>query len=126
MDLQDFKDDLAIEAHGMTVAEAHAKGVCINCEQPPTFYSEDGKGEYQISGLCEPCFDSITAEPETLSPEDFYELWVKCGGHETPFLHDDAMEFASAYGCIALGTRCPESVLEVKIAEMMQTNGTDA
>ena len=45
------------------IAEAQAQGVCIICEQPPTFYSEAGKREYRISGTCEPCFDRMFAEP---------------------------------------------------------------
>jgi len=44
--------------------KATAKGICIKCQKPPTFYSEAGKREYHISGLCEPCFDNITKEEE--------------------------------------------------------------
>lgn len=120
MDLQDFKDDLAREAHGMTVADAHAKGVCINCGKPPTFYSEDGRGEYRISGLCEPCFDEITAVPEIPTPEEFYGLWEKAGGNTAPFLLDDVMEFTNAYCCVVLGTKAPESAMEIKLAEALQ------
>lgn len=66
VDLKTFQDDLAREAHGMTKAEAHAAGVCINCRKPPTYTTPDGPGEYRISGLCEPCFDGICAEPDEL------------------------------------------------------------
>lgn len=62
--LQDFKDDLAREAHGMTTAEAHAKGICIECKQPPRFKTADGAGEYRISGMCEYCFDELFADSE--------------------------------------------------------------
>jgi hypothetical protein len=63
-DLQDFKDDLAREAHGMTTAEAHAKGICINCQKPPRFKTEMGRREYRISGMCEYCFDDLFEETE--------------------------------------------------------------
>lgn len=35
-------------------------GLCIECHQPalPRCYSEAGRREYSISGLCERCFDS--------------------------------------------------------------------
>ena len=62
--LQKFKDNLAFSCYGMTVAEAHEQGVCISCGKPPTFYSDAGRKEYQISALGEPCFDRITKEPE--------------------------------------------------------------
>lgn len=64
MDLQELKDDLAMSLYGMTAAEAITKNICINCKKPPTFYSDAGKREYQITGLCEPCFDEITKEPD--------------------------------------------------------------
>lgn len=59
MNLQQFKDDLAISAFGMTKSEAHTKGVCIKCKRPPVFTSTLGPQEYQISGLCDLCFDSM-------------------------------------------------------------------
>ncbi len=40
---------------------------CMNCEQPfskANTHSVDGWRETQISGLCENCFDEITAEAE--------------------------------------------------------------
>lgn len=62
MDLQSFKDAFASGIYGMTASEARNKGICIHCKQPPKLYSEAGRREYQISGLCELCFDEITAE----------------------------------------------------------------
>jgi len=62
--LQDFKDDLAREAHGMTTAEAHANGVCIECKKPPRFKTAEGRAEYRISGMCEYCWDDLFAETE--------------------------------------------------------------
>jgi len=60
--LQQFKDQLAKDAFGTTAKEARAKGLCINCKEPalPKCYSEAGRREYKISGLCEKCFDEIT------------------------------------------------------------------
>jgi hypothetical protein len=45
-------------------AEALKNSVCICCGEPanPRIYSAAGLREYQISGLCEECFDEITAE----------------------------------------------------------------
>jgi hypothetical protein len=59
MSLQQFKDDLAFSIYGMTEAEAHAKGVCIECKKPPVFTSELGPKEYEISGLCDACWDAM-------------------------------------------------------------------
>ena len=64
VNLRAFKDAAARAAHGMTVAEAHAAGVCLRCRKPPTFYSEAGRREYRISGLCEPCFDALVLPPD--------------------------------------------------------------
>lgn len=62
MSLQDFKDNLAKSIYGMTKEEAHAKGVCISCGKTSVFTSQLGPKEYQISGLCEPCWDAIFDE----------------------------------------------------------------
>lgn len=64
VNLNQLKEDLAKDAYSMTVAEAKAKGICICCKKPPTFYSEPGRREYQITGLCEPCFDKLADEGE--------------------------------------------------------------
>ncbi len=57
--LDKFKDETARAAFGITKAEAINRNVCINCKQPPKFYTEMGRKEYDISGLCEFCFDLI-------------------------------------------------------------------
>ena len=57
MTLQEFKDNLSKLTTGMTTRDGHTKGVCIQCRNPPEFYSEMGRKEYGISGLCEFCFD---------------------------------------------------------------------
>ena len=58
--LQGLRDRLAIEAGMLTRDEAHARGLCARCLQVPTYYSEAGKREFRISGLCESCYDIIT------------------------------------------------------------------
>lgn len=64
LSLQELKDRLAREAHGMTKAEAHTTGVCIKCKQPPILRSPIEVAEYRISGVCGPCFDVITADED--------------------------------------------------------------
>jgi len=64
MTLQKFKDKLSTDLYGMTVEEANKKGICLQCKEEaiPKCYSEAGKREFYISGLCELCFDNITKE----------------------------------------------------------------
>ncbi len=59
-------EDIAKEEYGMTNAEAFAKGICISCKEPaiPKCYSDAGRGEYRISGMCEQCFDALFADDE--------------------------------------------------------------
>ena len=60
-DLQDFKDNLAKELYSITAKEARSRGICVQCKEPalPKCYSDAGIREYQLSGLCEKCFDEI-------------------------------------------------------------------
>jgi len=62
--LEQFKDNLARSIYGQTVGEAASAGNCIQCGKPalPKCYSNAGRNEYYISGLCEECFDDITKE----------------------------------------------------------------
>lgn len=64
MNLENLKNELAKESMGLTKNEAHAKGICINCKEPalPKCYSEAGRREYGISGMCEKCFDTLFQE----------------------------------------------------------------
>ena len=59
--LQDFKDGIAKSIFGTTVKETTEKGICINCNEWALnkCYSEAGKREFFISGMCEECFDKI-------------------------------------------------------------------
>jgi len=66
MDLQKFKDDLSRQLYGKTAKEAIATGRCIDCGQIAAYrcYSDAGRREYLISGLCEACFDATTLDKE--------------------------------------------------------------
>ena len=64
-DLDKLKDALAVEAFGLSKSDALDQGICVNCLEfaLAKCYSDAGRREYGISGLCEPCFDAITMEP---------------------------------------------------------------
>ena len=71
-------DEFAKGVYGMTAAEAQEKALCICCKQPvfvlaadgtskynpELFYSPAGKKEWQISAVCEKCFDNMFDEEE--------------------------------------------------------------
>jgi hypothetical protein len=59
-----LKDRLVVNAFQMTKTDALNKGVCIKCKKPPEFYSDAGRREYSITGLCEYCWDDIFKEGE--------------------------------------------------------------
>jgi len=44
--------------------QALLQQLCIQCKEPalPKCYSDAGRKEYRISGLCELCFDKIMGE----------------------------------------------------------------
>ena len=71
MNLNDLKKSL-VEETGLLPREieklirekeAWKTGVCVQCRQPalPKCYSEAGRREYRISGMCEECFDALFA-----------------------------------------------------------------
>lgn len=75
--IEELKKNLAINAFGQSKEEAQQSRVCINCGQPifwgpkePShpglIYSKAGLKEYQISGVCEHCFDNLTLGPITM------------------------------------------------------------
>lgn len=57
-------DHLARLAFGRTKSEAHEQGICIRCTLPTVAVvrTEAGRAEYQLSGLCDDCFDLLTEE----------------------------------------------------------------
>jgi hypothetical protein len=61
MNLEIFKNNLTKSIFNQTTNEAQSTELCIQCKEPalPKCYSEMGKREYYISGLCEECFDGI-------------------------------------------------------------------
>lgn len=62
--LEKASDDLSQELYGMRRHEAFEQRMCVRCKKAPVFTTDLGYSEYLISGLCEPCFDEITKEPE--------------------------------------------------------------
>ena len=64
MKMEEFADEIAKSLYGKTRKEAVESGNCIQCNQPAlqNCYSEAGRREFAISGLCEKCFDQITEE----------------------------------------------------------------
>lgn len=63
-ELARIAEQLTQENFGIGLAEAQAKGICIACKEPalPKCYSEAGRKEYNISGMCERCFDEAFEE----------------------------------------------------------------
>ena len=59
MNHDDFVDLMAEQEFGMTRTDAHAKGICISCKQPPKHVSPDDEAEYRLSALCRECFGKI-------------------------------------------------------------------
>lgn len=57
MQVNDLKNRLAVELFGMKTEEAIEQNICISCKKPPKFNTKDGEAEYQLSALCEECFD---------------------------------------------------------------------
>ena len=72
--IEEIKKDLAIHLYGQTKEEAQQAHVCINCgheifrassleeRKPGCICSDAGMREYQISGMCEYCFDKLMGE----------------------------------------------------------------
>lgn len=71
----EITDKITKMLYGETIGESQKQLICINCKKPicitekPTnmegnIYSRNGLKEYQISGLCEYCFDKTYMELE--------------------------------------------------------------
>lgn len=60
-ELKKLQDAMSKAVFGKTKDQAVKEGLCIECGEPalPNCYSEAGKKEFYISGLCEKCFDRI-------------------------------------------------------------------
>jgi hypothetical protein len=56
---KDITDHLSKEGFQLTREDAWGRGICIKCKKPPQFYSVAGRKEYNITALCEYCFDDI-------------------------------------------------------------------
>lgn len=86
-EISSFKNAVANELFGISIREAVEKGVCVECKQFVNFYPPEqqelahyymnyeksnegdiwtweGASEYQISGLCEHCFEKIFENSE--------------------------------------------------------------
>jgi len=73
--LEAEKKQSAQELFGMTKKEAHIQAVCIDCKTkvrrvptddgPGAIYSSAGAAEYNITGMCEHCYDKMFEEPES-------------------------------------------------------------
>lgn len=82
MSMQDFKDAVAMKIYGITLTEAHAKGICIDCKESmyqPIPYDSIMRNEltpldvkeYKISGICPICWDKqFPPEKHTEQPAE--------------------------------------------------------
>lgn len=62
--LDKFKDRMSQEIFGTSKSESLRHGLCIQCQEEALSkcYSDAGRKEYRISGLCEECFDAMFKE----------------------------------------------------------------
>jgi hypothetical protein len=62
----DIKDLFAVRAGFFRPSEAKEKGLRIRCQEPAAEHNhtDAGRREYQISGICEECFDMMFEQDE--------------------------------------------------------------
>ena len=64
-ELNTFKEETAFRLFGRSRSLAIAGNGCVKCGKTATdFRDELSRKEYSISGLCQPCQDSIFGGPE--------------------------------------------------------------
>ena len=63
-EMQRTIDKISKEIFGISNTETVNTGLCIQCKEPalPKCYSEAGRKEFTISGMCEECFDNMFKE----------------------------------------------------------------
>lgn len=74
-ELENFLNNISMRMFGMTIAEAQAKNICIDCKSTirhengaePSgeygqIYSDAGEREYRTSALCETCYDNVMGD----------------------------------------------------------------
>ena len=101
-ELQDFQNKIARDLYGITTQDAIKGGICIQCRNKVVdfsfvrprfdedfFYTEGGRREYFISGLCEKCFDSIFQDSDRWEPDPESLTCFKCDGRGVCPLVDD-------------------------------------
>ena len=84
--LQQLQKNLAMGIFGQTKQQAQEVNKCISCNQyiyirrdsqaegPGHIYSQAGKDEYSISGLCEHCFDKVFDDTVAPGEREIEEL----------------------------------------------------
>jgi hypothetical protein len=84
--LRQLQDNLANGIFGQTKQQAHEVNKCISCNQyiyirrdsqaegPGHIYSQAGKDEYSLSGLCEYCFDKVFDDAISPGEREIEEL----------------------------------------------------
>jgi hypothetical protein len=58
--IQGLLNDMAVQMFGMSVSEAIHTGVCVDCKQSV----DTSAAEWNISGLCDDCFEKSMGEDE--------------------------------------------------------------
>lgn len=61
MKVEQLKDNLSKEIYGIPRSKAIEKGICLQCKEPALAkcYSEAGRKDFFITGLCELCYDAL-------------------------------------------------------------------